>query len=40
MLERMNNEINYIRQHYLSLVIHKATCFDLSVGHLQVYIAE
>jgi len=33
------NKINYIRQHYF-LLIHKATCFDPSVGHLQIYIAD
>ena len=27
------NQINYIRQHCLFLLIHKATCFDPSVGH-------
>jgi len=32
-------KINYIRQHCLFLFIHKATCFDPSVGHLQAYIA-
>ena len=32
----MYNKIYCIRQHYL--FIHKATCFDLSVGHLQAYI--
>jgi len=26
-----------MRQHYLSLLIHKATCFDPSVGHLHKF---
>ena len=34
------NKINYVRQHYLFLLIHKATWFDPSVGHLQAYIAD
>jgi len=36
----MYNKINYIRQHYLFLLTHKATCFDPSVDHLQAYIAD
>jgi len=32
--------INYIRQHRLFKFIHKATCFDPSVGHLQAYTAD
>ena len=38
-LEGMYNKINYICQHY-NLLIHKATCSDPSIGHLQAYIAE
>ena len=36
----IKNKINYVRQHYLSLLIHKTTYFDQSVGHLQVYKAD
>jgi len=39
-LEWMYNKINYIHQHYLFLIIHKAICFDPSVGHLQTYVAD
>ena len=38
-LEGTHNKINYICQHYLSLLIHKATCFDPTVGHLQANVA-
>jgi len=33
--EKIYNKIHYIRQHYLCLLKHKATCFDPSVGHFQ-----
>jgi len=36
----MYNKINYIRQYYLFLFIHKATCFDPSVCRFQAYIAD
>jgi len=39
LLERKFNNINYVR-HTISLFINKATCFDLSVVHLQASIAD
>jgi hypothetical protein len=38
-LEQKYNKINYTSA-LTFLFIHKATCFDPSVGHLQTYVAD